>query len=99
MQNQIQSKRKNLEKHIVNDTTPKNQRLKVWLQTKGRRGKMVTIIQGFEMSANTLNQLARQLKQHCGAGGTVKGQEIEIQGDKRSQVIDKLAVLGFGIKK
>jgi len=61
--NHLESERKNPGMHLVEETAPESQRLKVWLQTKGRRGKMVTIIQGFELSAKTMNQLARQLKQ------------------------------------
>jgi translation initiation factor 1 len=53
----------------------------------------VTIIQG--LPAGRLNDVARQLKQRFGAGGTTKGGELMLQGDHRSQLKDELTSLGF----
>ena len=86
-----------LKTDIVN-LPPEKQQVKISLQTKGRKGKSVTLIQGFQHDPGVLNELARTLKQFCGAGGTVKGQEIEIQGDKRNVVAEKLRQLGYQIK-
>ena len=74
------------------------QQIRVSLQTKGRKGKQVTLIQGFQHDTNTLNDLARKLKQLCSAGGTVKGLVVEIQGDKRKLVSEKLANLGYKVR-
>ncbi len=51
--------------------------------SKGRRGKGVTVITGIPLQGDALKALARQLKQKCGSGGTVKGDVVEIQGDAR----------------
>ncbi len=78
---------------------PEKQQIKISLQTKGRKGKQVTLIQGLQHDASTLNELARKLKQFCSAGGTVKGQDIEIQGDKREVVAEKLSQIGYKVKR
>jgi translation initiation factor 1 len=79
----------------VDNVPPEKQVIKILLQTKGRRGKKVTLIKGFKHDPKKLTNLARELKQFCGTGGTVKEQEIEIQGDKRKQVAEKLINLGY----
>lgn len=81
----------------ANSILPEKQKIKIFLQTKGRRGKKVTVIQGFKYDPEKISNLARELKQFCGAGGTVKGQDIEIQGDKRKQVAEKLGGLGYRV--
>ncbi len=69
--------------------------LTVNLVTQGRKGKVVTTIDGFEADPETLAEIARELKRHCGAGGTVRGRTIEIQGDQRERVRQKLREMGF----
>jgi translation initiation factor 1 len=77
---------------------PEKQQIKIALQTKRRKGKQVTMVQGFQHDTNTLNDLARKLKQFCSAGGTVKEQSIEIQGDKKKIVAKKLEQLGYQVR-
>ena len=55
--------------------------------TKGRAGKTVTLVKGL---MGNLKQWKKDLQQHCGAGGTVKGDVIEIQGDHRQKIADLL---------
>src|SRR3982751_6123104 len=52
-------------------------------ETKGRKGKGVTVIKGVALDAEGLAALGKQLKTACGSGGTVKDGVIEIQGDHR----------------
>jgi translation initiation factor 1 len=66
--------------------------VRVSLETKGRRGKGVTVIKGVPLDAAALIDLGKQLKAACGSGGTVKEGVIEIQGDHRDAVIPKLAL-------
>ncbi len=56
---------------------------------------MVTVVSGLQHNPDTLAEIARMLKQHCGAGGTVKGRNIEIQGDQRTKVGEKLTQLNY----
>lgn len=65
--------------------------VRVSLETKGRRGKGVTVIRGVPLDAAALIELGKQFKAACGSGGTVKEGVIEIQGDHRDTVIPKLA--------
>ncbi|MCX2981923.1 translation initiation factor Sui1 [Halieaceae bacterium IMCC14734] len=67
-------------------------------ETKGRGGKAVTIIDGVPLAPLELKQLARELKQRCGVGGSVKSDTIEIQGDHRDILKTELEKRGFKVK-
>ena len=73
--------------------------VRVGRETKGRKGKGVTLIRGLPLGATELQALAKQLKQRCGSGGTVKEGIIEIQGDHRETVLAELARLGYPAKR
>lgn len=73
--------------------------VRVCRETKGRKGKGVTVISGLPLDTKRLTQLAKKLKQHCGAGGTVKEGLIEIQGEHRDRVIAELIKLGYAAKR
>lgn len=72
--------------------------LLVGFEKSGRRGSGVTTIQGFHHTKEDLLDLARRLKALCGAGGTVKDETIEIQGDHRSKVATELERQGYKVK-
>jgi translation initiation factor 1 len=81
-------------------TLPANQQmLYIWLDSKARKGKTVTLIRGFKGSEPDLENLARQIKSLCGTGGSVKNGEIIIQGDFREKIIAFLNREGFKTKK
>jgi translation initiation factor 1 len=65
---------------------------------KRRYGKIVTIVEGINASDINIDDLARQLKTKCAAGGTVKDGKIELQGDHKKKVEGVLQELGFPIK-
>jgi translation initiation factor 1 len=67
-------------------------------ETKGRKGKGVTTITGFALADADLKTLAKQLKQKCSTGGTVKDGVIEIQGDHRDKLKAELEKLGHNVK-
>jgi translation initiation factor 1 len=77
---------------------PAQQNLRVQASRKGRKGKTVTVIMGLQANAETLADLLKQLKSQCGAGGTVKDQEIEIQGDHAQKLVQVLSKLGYKAK-
>ena len=79
--------------------SPEKQDLRVWLDRKKRKGKVVTLIEGFVGTGDDLKDLARLLKTKCGAGGSAKAGEIIIQGDVRDQVMDILKAEGYNAKK
>ncbi|NQZ32115.1 MAG: translation initiation factor Sui1 [Oceanospirillaceae bacterium] len=57
--------------------------VRIHRETKGRKGKGVTLIKGISLGDKELKALAKQMKQQCGTGGAVKEGVIEIQGDQR----------------
>ncbi len=67
-------------------------------QTKGRKGKGVTLVTGVPLDDAGIKALAKRLKQQCGSGGTVKDGTIEIQGDHRDLLAGELAKLGWKVK-
>ena len=73
--------------------------VRVGRQTKGRKGKGVTLITGLPLDAAALKELAQQLKKKCGSGGTIKDGTIEIQGDHRDLLLVELQRLGWTVKR
>ena len=72
--------------------------IRVSRETKGRKGKGVTLVTGFQGSEEELKTLAKSLKQLCGTGGTIKAGVIEIQGDLRHKIHHELAARGYRVK-
>ncbi|MGM0636416.1 MAG: translation initiation factor [Bacteroidota bacterium] len=78
----------------------------VWLQDEPlachfekRKGKPNTIIKGYNGAKEDFKQLGKQLKTQLGVGGSVKNEEIIIQGDYRKEIIEMLEEIGFKTKR
>lgn len=71
------------------------QRLRIDIERKGRSGKTATIISGFSLSDTEIAEIATTLKRKLGAGGSARGGEILIQGDRRDDVTRALRSLGI----
>jgi translation initiation factor 1 len=76
----------------------KGKTVRVRLDTKGRKGKSVTLVEGLQHNPATMEEIARILKQHCGAGGTVKEGQIEVQGDQRQRIVEKLREMNYVVR-
>lgn len=73
--------------------------VRVSRQTKGRKGKGMTLITGVPLDAAGIKALATRLKQQCGSGGTVKDGVIEIQGDHCDLLVEELKKQGWTVKR
>ncbi|MFM9117592.1 MAG: translation initiation factor [Planctomycetota bacterium] len=65
---------------------------------KRARGKMVTVVRGLAPSDNDLPTLLKQLKDKCGAGGTLKEDALELQGEHRERVAKLLQEIGYRVR-
>lgn len=73
--------------------------VRVQRETKGRKGKGVTLIRGLPLEGEDLKRLAKRLKSKCGSGGTVRDGVVEIQGDHRDLLLNELKKEGFTAKR
>lgn len=85
------------------DTVPEDT---LWIQEapilckfEKRRGKVVTVLEGYTGAADDFKKLTRELKQRLGVGGSAKNDTILIQGDYRAQIMEILRELGFRVKR
>ncbi len=90
---QISKLKKKLKKE---KTLPEHeQALKVRVDAKHRAGKLVTLVEGFVGSADDLNALEKKLKSYCATGGSVKNNNIIIQGDNKEKIYQWLTGNGY----
>ena len=79
-------------------SVPNDGVVRVFRDRGNRGGKIVTVVRGLRERGTSLEALAAELKRLCGAGGSVKDDAVEIQGDHRERVADKLRALGHAVK-
>lgn len=73
--------------------------VRVSRESKGRGGKVVTLVTGIPLSGAELKTLAKDLKKKCGVGGALKDGVVEIQGEQRDLLVAELTKRGFTVKK
>jgi len=78
---------------------PHQQQLYVSLDKKNRKGKKVTLVEGFTGTTEDLKNLAKELKSKCGVGGSVGNGVILIQGDFRDRILTLLQEKGYKVKR
>ncbi len=76
-----------------------DQNLEAKIEKKGRGGKTVSIIEGFVGSKEDIKSLAKEIKNYCGTGGSVKGDKIIIQGNVRDKIMPFLKERGYNVKR
>jgi translation initiation factor 1 len=73
--------------------------VRVGRESKGRGGKVVTLVRGLPLDAAALEALGKQLRSACGAGGTAKDGVIEVQGDHVERVLALLQQQGWRARR
>ncbi|WP_315100512.1 translation initiation factor [Capnocytophaga sputigena] len=97
---------KNLFPDHIEEEVPQETPSTIWLQDEPllckyekRKGKPVTVIEGYNGADSDFKILAKELKTHLGVGGTVKDDAILIQGDYRDTIMQLLKEKGFKVKR
>jgi len=80
------------------ESLPHDGVVRIFRERGGRGGKIVTVVRGLPGRGSALDARATDLRRLCVAGGTVKGGAVEIQGDHRERVADRLRALGYTVK-
>lgn len=87
------------EEETIETLVNSQQKLYVSVDRKQRAGKEVTLVEGFLGNEEDLKELGKLLKSKCGVGGTVKDNEIMIQGNFKDKIFDILVKEGYQVKK
>ena len=84
---------------VIKKLRPSDQNLKIYLDRKNRKGKIVTLIKRFVGDKEDLKEMSKRLKKSCGVGGTAKNGEVLIQGNFREKIIEILKSDGYNVKR
>ncbi len=103
----LQDQLKNLfPDHVPSESPEKKEKPAFWLQEEPlickyekRKGKPITIIEGYNGATSDFKQLAKELKQLLSVGGSFKNEQIIIQGDYRDKIMSFLKEKGFKVKR
>lgn len=83
---------------VLDEAVPAKITVKLRLETQGRGGKSVTVLDGLPRNAAFLAGLARELKRSCGTGGSAREAAVELQGDQRERLRGLLARKGWAVR-
>ncbi len=90
------------EEQPLSDAKPSSHRIQenpIGCKYEKRKGKPVTLLEGYTGSDSEGKALTRELKTHLGVGGSYKKGSILIQGDYRDAIMDFLKARGFTVKR
>ncbi len=73
--------------------------VRVSRESKGRGGKVVTLVRGLALDEAALAALGKRLRSACGSGGTTKDGVLEVQGEHIERVVQLLQADGFAAKR
>lgn len=92
--------------HIIEDEPVKVNKSNIWLQDEPllckyekRKGKPITIIEGYKGAVKDFKILAKEIKTKLSVGGSFKNENIIIQGDYRDKIMEILQNKGFSVKR
>ena len=104
----LQDQLKNLFPEHINEPadTSEDSKNKIWLQEdpilckyEKRKGKPITILEGYTGATEDFKKLAKELKTKLSVGGSFKDDKIIIQGDYRDKIMTMLKDKGFNVKR
>lgn len=103
----LQDQLKNLfPDHVPEETVSTPDESNIWLQDdpiickyEKRKGKPITILEGYTGATEDFKQLAKEIKQKLSVGGSFKDEKIIIQGDYRDKIMQILKDKGFNVKR
>ena len=92
--------------HVPTETPKTEKKSDIWLQDspiickyEKRKGKPITILEGYTGADADFKKLAKELKTKLSVGGSVKNDKIIIQGDYRDKIMEMLKEKGFTVKR
>jgi translation initiation factor 1 len=81
---------------VFDTALPQDGVVRIFRGKGGRGGKAVSVVRG--LPRREVDAVAKDLKKHCGSGGTVKDGAVEIQGDHREKIAARLTTQGYRVK-
>ena len=89
----------NNDQTLEDETILKNsQKIEIFTQKKGKKGKIITIIQGLHIKNQTKKkEFFKSIKVFCGTGGKLNNESIQLQGDMVEKITDFLLKEGYQI--
>ena len=82
----------------LDEPVPERVTANLRIERSGRKGKTVTVVDGLPQNPDFLQDLAKELKTACGAGGTARDDRVEVQGDHREKIRESLRGKGWTVK-
>ncbi len=106
LEDQLKNLFPNHEPENSDETNKDSSENQIWMQDdpiickyEKRKGKPITILEGYTGASEDFKKLAKELKTTLSVGGSFKDDAIFIQGDYRDKIMAMLKVKGFKVKR